>query len=61
MVRFTPSPLHSGLHLTAPDGSSVVIRFADLRRLMRQRKCGAIIYARIAPDNINQWLSGFLP
>ncbi|KAI3490921.1 hypothetical protein L1887_45083 [Cichorium endivia] len=29
MVRFTPSPLHDGLHLTAPDGSSAVIRFAD--------------------------------
>ncbi|HHH6349302.1 TPA: MOSC domain-containing protein, partial [Escherichia coli] len=22
MVRFTPSPVHDGLHLTAPDGSS---------------------------------------
>jgi len=33
MVRFTPSPLHDGLHLTAPDGSSVVIRFADFAPL----------------------------
>ena len=23
MVRFTPSPVHDGLHLTAPDGSSL--------------------------------------
>lgn len=23
MVRFTPSPLHDGLHLTAPDGGSL--------------------------------------
>ncbi len=29
MVRFTPSPVHDGLHLTAPDGSSVWVRFAD--------------------------------
>lgn len=27
MVRFTPSPLHDGLHLTAPDGSSALVRF----------------------------------
>lgn len=29
MVRFTPSPLHDGLHLTAPDGSSALVRFTD--------------------------------
>ncbi|ONG16169.1 hypothetical protein BWR13_06885 [Escherichia coli] len=29
MVRFTPSPVHDGLHLTAPDGSSAYVRFAD--------------------------------
>ncbi|WP_244477252.1 MOSC domain-containing protein, partial [Escherichia coli] len=25
MVRFTPSPVHDGLHLTAPDGSSAYL------------------------------------
>lgn len=32
MVRFTPSPLHDGLHLTAPDGSSALVRFRRMRR-----------------------------
>lgn len=27
MVRFTPSPLHDGLHLTAPDGSSALVAY----------------------------------
>ncbi|EKK5173894.1 MOSC N-terminal beta barrel domain-containing protein, partial [Cronobacter sakazakii] len=29
MVLFTPALLPDGLHLTAPDGSSAAIRFAD--------------------------------
>ncbi len=29
MVKFIPAPLHDGLHLTAPDGSSAVVRFSD--------------------------------
>ena len=29
MVKFIPAPLHDGLHLTAPDGSSAVVRFND--------------------------------
>ncbi len=60
MVRFTPSPLHDGLHLTAPDGSSVVIRFADFAPVEAPTEVwGNHFTARIAPDNINQWLSGF--
>lgn len=60
MVRFTPSPLHDGLHLTAPDGSSVVIRFADFAPVDAPTEVwGNHFTARIAPDNINQWLSGF--
>ncbi|HCB2600048.1 TPA: YcbX family protein [Citrobacter koseri] len=60
MVRFTPSPLHDGLHLSAPDGSSVVVRFADFAAQDAPTEVwGNHFTARIAPDAINQWLSGF--
>lgn len=46
--------------MTAPDGSSVVIRFADFAPLDAPTEVwGNHFTARIAPDNINQWLSGF--
>lgn len=60
MVRFTPSPLHDGLHLTAPDGSSARVRFADFATQDAPTEVwGNHFTARIAPDAINQWLSGF--
>ncbi|KNC94104.1 YcbX family protein [Trabulsiella odontotermitis] len=60
MVRFTPAPLHDGLHLTAPDGSSAIIRFADFAPQDAPTEVwGNHFTARIAPDTINQWLSGF--
>ncbi len=60
MVRFTPSPLHDGLHLTAPDGSSALVRFADFAPQDAPTEVwGNHFTARIAPDAINQWLSGF--
>ena len=52
MVRFTPSPFHDGLHLTAPDGSSALVRFADFAPGMRQLKYGEIIL----PRALRQWL-----
>ncbi|HCD1255379.1 TPA: YcbX family protein [Citrobacter amalonaticus] len=60
MVRFTPSLLHDGLHLTAPDGSSAQVRFADFAAQDAPTEVwGNHFTARIAPDSINQWLSGF--
>jgi uncharacterized protein YcbX/ferredoxin len=60
MVRFTPAPLHDGLHLTAPDGSSAIIRFADFAPQDAPTEVwGNHFTARIAPETINQWLSGF--
>lgn len=60
MVRFTPAPLHDGLHLTAPDGSSALIRFADFAPQDAPTEVwGNHFTARIAPVAINQWLSGF--
>nr|WP_272536932.1 YcbX family protein [Citrobacter portucalensis] len=60
MVRFTPSPFHDGLHLTAPDGSSALVRFADFASQDAPTEVwGNHFTARIAPAAINQWLSGF--
>ncbi len=60
MVRFTPSPLHDGLHLTAPDGSSALVRFTDFTPQDAPTEVwGNHFTARVAPTAINQWLSGF--
>nr|WP_285892909.1 YcbX family protein [Citrobacter braakii] len=60
MVRFTPSPFHDGLHLTAPDGSSALVRFADFATQDAPTEVwGNHFTARIAPAAINLWLSGF--
>lgn len=60
MVRFTPVPMHDGLHLTAPDGSSAIVRFADFTLNEAPTQVwSANFTARVAPAAINQWLSGF--
>lgn len=60
MVRFTPVPMHDGLHLTAPDGSSAIVRFADFAAQGEPTEVwGNHFTALIAPAEINQWLSGF--
>ena len=60
MVRFIPSPLTDGLHLTAPDGTSAVVRFADFAPQESPTEVwGNHFTARIAPESINLWLSGF--
>lgn len=59
MVKFTPSPLHDGIHLTAVDGSSAIVRFSDFQRRVRLPRYGNHFTALIAPPSVNQWLSGF--
>ncbi|EIV5416960.1 YcbX family protein [Klebsiella aerogenes] len=60
MVKFLPSPLHDGLHLTAPDGSSALVRFDDFAPQGEPTEVwGNHFTALIAPAAINQWLSGF--
>ncbi|QOV70390.1 YcbX family protein [Citrobacter sp. BDA59-3] len=60
MVRFIPSPLTDGLHLTAPDGSSAVVRFNDFAPQSEPTEVwGNHFTARVAPEHINQWLSRF--
>ena len=60
MVKFIPAPLHDGLHLTAPDGSSAVVRFSDFATQAEPTEVwGNHFTALIAPAAVNQWLSGF--
>ena len=60
MVRFTPSPFHDGLHLTAPDGGSALVRFADFAAQDAPTEVwGNHFTARVAPADINRWISGF--
>ncbi|WP_165461195.1 YcbX family protein [Atlantibacter sp.] len=60
MVLFTPAIMQDGLHLRAPDGSSAVVRYSDFSSLSAPTEVwGNHFTARIAPDAINQWLSGF--
>lgn len=51
MVRFTPSPLHDGLHLTAPDGSSALVRFTGFHPAgCADRGLGKPFYRSRRPD-----------
>lgn len=60
MVLFTPALLQDGLYLTAPDGSSATIRFADFTLAPAPTEVwGNHFTARVAPAEINDWLSGF--
>lgn len=62
MVLFTPALIVDGLHLSAPDGSSATVRFADFQQTPAPTEVwGSQFTALIAPESINQWLSGFFP
>lgn len=62
MVLFTPALLHDGLYLSAPDGRSATIRFADFISAPAPTEVwGNRFTAQIAPAEINDWLSGFFP
>lgn len=60
MVLFTPALLHDGLYLSAPDGSTAAIRFADFTSAPAPTEVwGNHFTAQVAPVEINDWLSGF--
>ncbi|MFC0227916.1 YcbX family protein [Serratia aquatilis] len=60
MVLFTPALLADGLFLTAPDGESATIRFEDFASDGQPTEVwGNHFTALIAPQAINQWLSGY--
>lgn len=62
LVRFIPSPLADGLHLTAPNASSAVVRFSDFAPQGAPTEVwGNHFTALIAPEAINRWLSSFFP
>ncbi|ROR11290.1 YcbX family protein [Erwinia sp. JUb26] len=62
MVLFTPALIMGGLQLSAPDGSSATVLFDDfLPDDAPTEVWGSHFSALIAPDSINQWLSGFFP
>lgn len=62
LVLLTPALVVDGLHLSAPDGSSANVRFADFQSAPSPTEVwGNAFTAFIAPDNINRWLSGFFP
>jgi hypothetical protein len=60
MVLFTPAITQDGLFLSAPDGSSATIRFADFQPEAEPTMVwGNHFTAQVAPDAINHWLSSF--
>ncbi|KOC87450.1 YcbX family protein [Winslowiella iniecta] len=62
IVLFTPALTLDGLYLQAPDGSSASIRFADFAAESAPTQVwGNHFTALIAPETINNWLSGFFP
>ncbi|WP_342755164.1 YcbX family protein [Pantoea sp. MBD-2R] len=62
MVLFTPALTPEGLYLAAPDGSSATICFADFANVAAPTEIwGNSFTSSIAPDAINEWLSGFFP
>lgn len=62
MVLFTPALMADGLWLTAPDGSSAAIRFADFGTDPAPAEVwGNHFSAQVAPAAINRWLSSFFP
>lgn len=60
MVLFTPALLPDGLFISAPDGQTVSVRFADFIHSPQPTEVwGNHFTAQIAPDVINDWLSQY--
>ncbi|SQI39846.1 2Fe-2S ferredoxin YfaE [Leminorella richardii] len=61
LVCFTPALLINGVSLTAPDGQSRTVSFSDFSSdSLPTEVWGNHFTAHIAPEGINQWLSGYL-
>ncbi|CAK9884606.1 MAG: putative protein YcbX [Candidatus Erwinia impunctatus] len=60
MVLFSPLLTPDGLFISAPDGSTATVRFSDFAAAGAPTEVwGNHFTALIAPEVINQWLSGF--
>ncbi|MCO7254278.1 YcbX family protein [Dickeya oryzae] len=61
LVLFTPALMHEGVFLSAPDGQTWLVRFDDFAPDTAPTEVwGNHFQARIAPDAVNHWLSGYL-
>ncbi|OTA21688.1 CDP-6-deoxy-delta-3,4-glucoseen reductase [Xenorhabdus beddingii] len=60
MLLFTPTMLHNGLYLRAPNGDSATVLYADFKEARLPTEVwGNHFTALVAPEPINVWLSGF--
>ena len=60
MVLFTPVAVSNGLHINAPDGQSAMACYADFTAEAYPTEVwGNHFTAYIAPEAINNWLSGY--
>ncbi|MDX8000334.1 MOSC domain-containing protein [Xenorhabdus sp. Reich] len=60
MLLFTPTMLHNGLYLQAPNGESATVLYTDFKEeRLPTEVWGTHFTALVAPESINIWLSGF--
>lgn len=60
LVCFTPALLINGVSITAPDGQSHTVSFSEFSILPSPTEVwGNQFTARIAPPDVNQWLSSY--
>ncbi|PHM48411.1 YcbX family protein [Xenorhabdus miraniensis] len=60
LLLFTPTMLHNGLYLQAPNGESATVLYTDFKEeRLPTEVWGTHFTALVAPDLINTWLSGF--
>jgi uncharacterized protein YcbX/ferredoxin len=61
MVLFTPVIVQNGLHISAPDGQSAMACYQDFTADAHPTEVwGNHFTAYIAPETINNWLSGYI-
>ncbi|CDL82659.1 YcbX family protein [Xenorhabdus szentirmaii] len=60
MLLFTPTMLHNGLYLRAPNGESATVLYTDFKEGRSPTEVwGNHFTALVAPESINTWLSSF--
>ncbi|CDG17297.1 YcbX family protein [Xenorhabdus doucetiae] len=60
MLLFTPTMLHNGLYLQAPNGESATVLYDDFQEERFPTEVwGNHFTALVAPERVNSWLSGF--
>ncbi|PHM22877.1 YcbX family protein [Xenorhabdus ehlersii] len=60
MLLFTPTMLHNGLYLQAPNGESATVLYDDFKEERFSTEVwGNHFTALVAPERVNSWLSDF--